>query len=163
MYKRQAYVEVPVEEKWEAPGVINKKPAHALLSRYSNPDQVQDAFLALRHYWTALLSQYHISSDSREVDRMVNIWNQYQCMVTFNMSRSASYYESGIGRGMGFRDSCQDLLGFVHLIPERARERILDIAATQFEDGSAYHQYQPLTKRGNADIGGGFNLSLIHI
>ena len=152
-----AYVEVPVEEKWEAPGVINKKPAHALLSRYSNPDQVQDAFLALRHYWTALLSQYHISSDSREVDRMVNIWNQYQCMVTFNMSRSASYYESGIGRGMGFRDSCQDLLGFVHLIPERARERILDIAATQFEDGSAYHQYQPLTKRGNADIGGGFN------
>ena len=92
-----------------------------------------------------------------KLDRMVNIWNQYQCMVTFNMSRSASYYESGIGRGMGFRDSCQDLLGFVHLIPERARERILDIAATQFEDGSAYHQYQPLTKRGNADIGGGFN------
>ena len=152
-----AYVEVPVEEKWEAPGVINKKPAHALLSRYSNPDQVQDAFLALRHYWTALLSRYHISSDSREVDRMVNIWNQYQCMVTFNMSRSASYFESGIGRGMGFRDSCQDLLGFVHLIPDRARERILDIAATQFEDGSAYHQYQPLTKKGNSDIGSGFN------
>ena len=152
-----AYVEVPVEEKWEAPGVINKKTAHALLSRYHNPDQVQDAFLALRHYWTELLSRYHISSDSREVDRMVNIWNQYQCMVTFNMSRSASYYESGIGRGMGFRDSCQDLLGFVHLIPERARERILDIAATQFEDGSAYHQYQPLTKKGNRDIGTGFN------
>ncbi|MFR5116277.1 MAG: GH36-type glycosyl hydrolase domain-containing protein [Eubacterium sp.] len=64
---------------------------------------------------------------------------------------------SGIGRGMGFRDSCQDLLGFVHLIPNRARERILDIAATQFEDGSAYHQYQPLTKKGNSDIGSGFN------
>ena len=80
---------------------------------------------------------------------MVNIWNQYQCMVTFNMSRSASYYESGIGRGMGFRDSCQDLLGFVHLIPDRARERIIDIASTQFQDGSAYHQYQPLTKKGN--------------
>ena len=152
-----AYVEVPVEEKWEAPGVINKKPAHALLSRYSNPDQIQEAFLALRHYWTALLSRYHISSDSREVDRMVNIWNQYQCMVTFNMSRSASYYESGIGRGMGFRDSCQDLLGFVHLIPDRARERIIDIASTQFQDGSAYHQYQPLTKKGNSDIGSGFN------
>jgi cellobiose phosphorylase len=78
-------------------------------------------------------------------------------MVTFNMSRSASYYESGMGRGMGFRDSCQDLLGFVHLIPERARERIIDIANTQFADGSTYHQYQPLTKKGNADIGGGFN------
>ena len=89
--------------------------------------------------------------------RMVNIWNQYQCMVTFNMSRSASYFESGMGRGMGFRDSCQDLLGFVHMIPERARERILDIAATQFEDGSAYHQYQPLTKKGNLAVGSGFN------
>ena len=88
---------------------------------------------------------------------MVNIWNPYQCMVTFNMSRSASYFETGIGRGMGFRDSNQDLLGFVHLIPERARERILDLASTQFADGSAYHQYQPLTKRGNNDVGSGFN------
>ena len=88
---------------------------------------------------------------------MVNIWNPYQCMVTFNMSRSASYFETGIGRGMGFRDSNQDLLGFVHLVPERARERIIDIASTQFADGSAYHQYQPLTKRGNNDIGSGFN------
>ena len=68
---------------------------------------------------------------------MVNIWNQYQCMVTFNMSRSASVTSrAGTGRGMGFRDSAQDLLGFVHLIPARARERILDIAATQFADGS---------------------------
>ena len=78
-------------------------------------------------------------------------------MVTFNMSRSASYFESGIGRGMGFRDSNQDLLGFVHQIPERARERLLDLAATQLEDGGAYHQYQPLTKKGNNEIGGNFN------
>ena len=108
--------------------------------------------------WENLLSKFTVKSSEEKLDRMVNIWNQYQCMVTFNMSRSASYYESGIGRGMGFRDSCQDLLGFVHLIPERARERIIDIASTQFEDGSAYHhQYQPLTKKGNSDIGSGFN------
>ena len=88
---------------------------------------------------------------------MVNIWNPYQCMVTFNLSRSASLFESGIGRGMGFRDSNQDLLGFVHMVPERARERILDIAATQLPTGGAYHQYQPLTKRGNDAIGSGFN------
>ena len=118
---------------------------------------MEQALSALAAYWEDLLSKYHVASSNEKVDRMVNIWNQYQCMVTFNMSRSASYYESGIGRGMGFRDSCQDLLGFVHLIPERARERILDIAATQFIDGSAYHQYQPLTKKGNSDIGSGFN------
>ncbi|HRE29286.1 MAG TPA: glycosyl transferase, partial [Anaerolineales bacterium] len=88
---------------------------------------------------------------------MVNIWNAYQCMVTFNMSRSTSLYETGIGRGMGFRDSNQDLLGFVHMVPERARERILDIAATQLPNGGAYHQYQPLTKRGNNDVGSNFN------
>lgn len=151
------YVENPEDEKWESAGVINKAPAKALLAKYQTDTDVETAFADLRQYWDTLLSKYHIRSENDKVDRMVNIWNQYQCMVTFNMSRSASYYESGIGRGMGFRDSCQDLLGFVHLIPDRARERIIDIASTQFQDGSAYHQYQPLTKKGNSDIGSGFN------
>ena len=151
------YVENPEDDKWESYGIINKKPAYAMLDRYKTDADVDKAFAELNTYWTNLLSKYSIKSSNDKVDRMVNIWNQYQCMVTFNMSRSASYYESGIGRGMGFRDSCQDLLGFVHLIPDRARERIIDIASTQFPDGSAYHQYQPLTKKGNSDIGSGFN------
>ena len=160
------YIENPQDEKWapadeaagiEALQVINKTRAHELLSRFATNEQTDAAFEALRTYWTNLLSTYTVTSTDDKLDRMVNIWNQYQCMVTFNMSRSASFFETGIGRGMGFRDSNQDLLGFVHLIPERARERILDIAATQFPDGSAYHQYQPLTKRGNNDIGSGFN------
>lgn len=151
------YIENPEEEKWESPGVINKKPAEQMLAKYQTDADVEKAFAALNDYWKGLLSKYSVKSSNDKVDRMVNIWNQYQCMVTFNMSRSASYYESGIGRGMGFRDSCQDLLGFVHLIPDRARQRIIDIASTQFQDGSAYHQYQPLTKKGNSDIGSGFN------
>lgn len=151
------YVENPEDDKWESYGIINKKPAYAMLDRYKTDADVDKAFAELNTYWINLLSKYSIKSSNDKVDRMVNIWNQYQCMVTFNMSRSASYYESGIGRGMGFRDSCQDLLGFVHLIPDRARERIIDIASTQFQDGSAYHQYQPLTKKGNSDIGSGFN------
>ena len=151
------YIENPQEEKWTAPGVINKTRAHELMARYATDAQVDEALAKLHAHWNNLLSTYMVRSSDEKLDRMVNIWNQYQCMVTFNMSRSASYYESGTGRGMGFRDSCQDLLGFVHLIPARARERILDIAATQFPDGSAYHQYQPLTKKGNMDIGSGFN------
>ena len=151
------YIENPQEEKWAAPGVINKTRAHELMARYANDAQVDEALAKLHAHWNNLLSTYAVRSSDEKLDRMVNIWNQYQCMVTFNMSRSASYYESGTGRGMGFRDSCQDLLGFVHLIPARARERILDIAATQFPDGSAYHQYQPLTKKGNMDVGSGFN------
>ena len=151
------YIENPQDEKWEAPNVVNKTRAKQMLARYATDELFNEAFSDLTEYWSNLLSKYEVESDNPEVNRMVNIWNQYQCMVTFNMSRSASYYESGIGRGMGFRDSCQDLLGFVHLIPDRARERIIDIASTQFEDGSAYHQYQPLTKKGNSDIGSGFN------
>ena len=154
------YVENPVNEKWVGraeDGIINRAPADALLARFDTTEKADAALAELKAYWDKLLGHFTIASSEEKLDRMVNVWHQYQCMVTFNMSRSASYFESGIGRGMGFRDSCQDLLGFVHLIPDRARERILDIAATQFEDGSAYHQYQPLTKKGNADIGSGFN------
>lgn len=151
------YAQNPVDKKWESQDVINKAPALDTISRLNTDKKVDDALKALADYWDALLSKFTLNCADEKLNRMVNIWNQYQCMVTFNMSRSASYFESGTGRGMGFRDSCQDLLGFVHLIPDRARQRILDIAATQFEDGSAYHQYQPLTKKGNADIGSGFN------
>lgn len=151
------YIENPKEEKWAAPGVINKTRAKEMIARFDSDEKVASELAQLRQYWDALLSVYKVESPDEKLNRMVNIWNPYQCMVTFNMSRSASYFETGIGRGMGFRDSNQDLLGFVHQIPERARERIIDIASTQFPDGSAYHQYQPLTKRGNNDVGSGFN------
>ena len=137
--------------------LINKADARATLARFDTTAKVEAAFDELRTYWDALLGQFSVRTDDERTDRMVNIWNQYQCMVTFNFSRSASFFESGIGRGMGFRDSNQDLVGFVHQIPARARQRILDIAATQFPDGGCYHQYQPLTRRGNNDIGSGFN------
>lgn len=151
------YVENDKDNKWIALNVINKEKAYAMQEQFKDNASVEKALEDLKVYWDGLLSKYILDSHDEKLNRMVNIWNPYQCMITFNMSRSASYFESGIGRGMGFRDSNQDLLGFVHQIPDRARERILDLAATQFEDGSAYHQYQPLTKKGNHDIGGGFN------
>ena len=153
------YQENPKNDKFDPPGsqTINKKRVKSIIARYLQPAAVEQAFTDLRDYWTRTLGILQVRTDNEHVDRMVNIWNAYQCMVTFNMSRSASLYESGIGRGMGFRDSNQDLLGFVHMVPARARERILDIAATQLPNGGAYHQYQPLTKRGNNDVGSGFN------
>ncbi len=166
------YVENPVNEKF-APdltaddklittanskkNIINKKKAHEMIAMCDTAEKADKLFAELKAYWDTLLCQYHVDSPDEKVNRMVNIWNQYQCMVTFNMSRSASYFESGIGRGMGFRDSNQDLLGFVHQIPERARERLIDLAATMLEDGGAYHQYQPLTKMGNHELGSNFN------
>ena len=137
--------------------IINKEKAHAVIKRFSTVEAVEAAFEELCRLWDDLLSRFSVQSSDERLNRMVNIWNQYQCMITFCFSRSASFFESGVGRGMGFRDSNQDLVGFVHQVPSRARQRIIDIASTQFPDGGCYHQYQPLTKRGNNDIGGGFN------
>lgn len=153
------YHENPKDDKFDPPNsqIINKRTVKPIIAKYLKGENVEAAFQKLRENWAKLLGIYQVQTPDEHTNRMVNIWNAYQCMVTFNMSRSASYFESGIGRGMGFRDSNQDLLGFVHMIPERARERIIDIASTQLESGGAYHQYQPLTKRGNNDVGSGFN------
>jgi cellobiose phosphorylase len=151
------YVENDVRDKWERPGIINKTKAEEMISRIKTSEDIDGELTKLKEYWDELLSVYEIEHPDERLSRMVNIWNPYQCITTYNMSRSASYFESGIGRGFGFRDSNQDLLGCIHQIPEKSKQRILDIAATQMEDGSAYHQYQPLTKRGNGEIGGNFN------
>ncbi len=153
------YHENPVDQKFDPPDsqTINKKLVKPTIAKYLDPKRADAAFERLRLYWDSLLGIFQVNTPDIHTNRMVNIWNAYQCMATFNMSRSASFYESGIGRGLGFRDSNQDLLGFVHMAPIRARERILDLAATQLPTGGAYHQYQPLTKRGNNDVGGGFN------
>jgi cellobiose phosphorylase len=153
------YAENPKNEKFDEPGsqVINKRYVRPVIERYLQAHQVEAAFARLRTYWDGLLGIFSVQTPDEHTDRMVNIWNAYQCMITFNLSRSASYFESGIGRGMGFRDSTQDLLGFVHMAPERARQRLLDVSATQLPSGGAYHQYQPLTKRGNNDVGSNFN------
>jgi cellobiose phosphorylase len=153
------YHEIPKDKKFDPSGsqTINKNMVKPVIARYLNGKTADAAFERLRQYWDNLLSIFQVETPDIHANRMVNIWNVYQCMVTFNLSRSASFFESGVGRGLGFRDSNQDLLGFVHLEPLRARERILDLAATQLASGGAYHQYQPLTKRGNNDIGSGFN------
>jgi cellobiose phosphorylase len=153
------YHENPVEHKFDPPGsqTIYKGRVRPIIAKYLDPANVEKAFQRLRSHWCDLLGICQVDTPDVHTNRMVNIWNPCQCMATFNVSRSASFYESGIGRGLGFRDSSQDLLGFVHMVPARARERILDLAATQLPTGGAYHQYQPLTKRGNDDIGSNFN------
>ncbi len=151
------YVETEKDKKWEQPKIINKAQALQMISRYDSVEKTEKGLLDLKTYWTDLLSHFQVHHADEKLARMVNIWNQYQCMVTYNIGRAASFFESGIGRGLGFRDTNQDLLGFVHQIPERAKERILDVAATQFQDGGCYHQYQPLTKRGNDAVGSNFN------
>jgi cellobiose phosphorylase len=153
------YWENPRDQKFDPPGsgILNKALVRPVIDRWLRPSAVAEGFDHLRESWTSLVTTLQVDTPDRDTNRMVNTWNPYQCLVTFEMSRSVSLFESGIGRGMGFRDTNQDLLGFVHMSPVRARARILDVAATQLATGGAYHQFQPLTKRGNNDIGSGFN------
>jgi cellobiose phosphorylase len=153
------YHENPPGEKFDPPGsqTLNKRSVKPIIGRYLQADEVEGAFQALRVHWDRLLNKLQVATPDSHTNRMVNVWNAYQGMAALNVSRSASYFESGTGRGIGFRDSNQDLLGFVHLDPERSRARLLDLAATQLPSGGAYHQYQPLTKRGNDDVGSDFN------
>jgi cellobiose phosphorylase len=153
------YGENPPDAKFDPPGstTIDTRRVRPVMERYLKGEEVAAAFDRLTERWAELLDAFQVSTPSEHTNRMVNVWNAYQCMATLNLSRSASYFDTGIGRGIGFRDSSQDLLGYVHMAGDRARERILDLAATQLPTGGAYHQYQPLTKRGNDAIGSGFN------
>ncbi len=124
------------------------KETERFIKKYRHADSVAEEFGKLKSYWSAYFTNFAVSTPDKEVDLMANTWHQYQCRTTFNWSRSASYYESGIGRGMGFRDSNQDTLGVVHAIPDRVKTRIMELMANQFENGSSYHQFFPLTKKG---------------
>lgn len=153
------YYENPPDDKFDPPEsqMINRRMVSKVIKQFLAPGEVEKSFNELKDYWRNILNRFQVSTPDEHTDRMVNIWNAYQVMTTFNLSRSASYFESGIGRGIGFRDSNQDLLGFVQLVPQRARQRLLDLASTQMKNGGAYHQYQPMTKKGNNDVGTNFN------
>jgi cellobiose phosphorylase len=153
------YFENPKDQKFVPKDSqnINKTLVLPTIEKYLKKEFSDSAFEQLGKYWERILGVFQVGTPNEHVNRMLNIWNAYQCMVTFNVSRSASLFESGVGRGLGFRDSNQDLLGFVQMVPAKARQRLLDVAATQLPNGGAYHQYQPLTKRGNDAIGSNFN------
>jgi cellobiose phosphorylase len=144
-------------EKWARDGSPNVSAARRLHARLLDAQHVANAFAAHRRRWATLLDALQVSTPDPRLNELVNTWNAYQCLVTFNLARSASLFETGRGRGIGFRDSNQDCLGVAHIAPDDVRERLVHLAATQKSDGSAYHQYQPLTRTGNSDIGSGFN------
>jgi len=130
-------------------GVAGRKTeAKAIYNKYKNETKVYSKLEELKKYWQGYLKHYRAETPDKDVDAMVNVWNQYQCRTTFNWSRFASYYEAGIGRGMGFRDSNQDTLGVVHAIPGRVKTRIKELASNQFKNGSSYHKFFPITKTG---------------
>jgi len=111
---------------------------------YNSKDAVEKEFQRVQEYWNKRMNYYSCKTPSDEVNTMVNIWNQYQCHMTFNWSRSASFNEAGGRDGMGFRDSNQDTLGVVHAIPEEVKNKLIDLLKAQLSAGYALHGVQPL-------------------
>lgn len=144
-------------DKWNADGTPNVSAARRVRARLHDKEYLASTRARLRQRWDAILNVQQVSTPDPQLSELVNTWNPYQCMVNFNLARSASLFETGRGRGIGFRDSNQDCLGVVHIAPGEVRQRLMHLAATQKSDGSSYHQYQPLTRTGNSEIGGGFN------
>ena len=130
-------------------GVVEKKSdAKKCIQKYKEKSAVDAELQRLREHWDAYLSNLQAKTVDEEFNIMINVWNQYQCKTTFDWSRYVSFYETGIGRGMGFRDCNQDTLGVVHALPKKVRQRILDLTKNQFENGHVYHLYYPLTGEG---------------
>lgn len=151
------FAENLARDKWNSDGSPNIDVARRIRSGLHDREYVVRARASLRRRWDSILGVLQVSTPDAQLSELVNTWNPYQCMVNFNLARSASLFETGRGRGIGFRDSNQDCLGVVQIAPDEVRQRLIHLAATQKSDGSSYHQYQPLTRTGNSDIGGGFN------
>lgn len=127
----------------------NKAAARQKMKKYKDTNHALEKLQEIKEAWASHLAKLQVQTPDKEFNTMINTWNQYQCRVTFNWARSASFYESGIGRGIGFRDSNQDCLGVLHAISPSVKQRIIDLAKNQFKAGNSFHQYFPLTKAGD--------------
>lgn len=120
------------------------------IREYLKPSEAKSALGRLKEYWGNYLDRLKVQTPDEEMDLFVNLWNQYQCKTTFNWSRFVSLYQLGLSRGMGIRDSAQDILGVVHTIPGEAKELIVKLLKCQYTDGRSYHLFFPLTGEGGS-------------
>ncbi len=131
-------------------GVVKEKSqATKLIQNYKNSEKVSIEFLKLKEVWDKYLQNFIANTPDQDFNSIINIWNPYQCKTTFDWARYVSFYETGIGRGLGFRDSNQDTLAVCHTLPNKVHDRLIELAKTQFESGKVYHIYFPLIGRGD--------------
>jgi cellobiose phosphorylase len=116
--------------------------------RYIKSTQVKSAFKKLDEDWSNYLSTMQVRTPDPDMDAMLNFWNLVQCRSTLYWSRFVSAYETGLGRGMGTRDSAQDTFATVQSVPTKARETLDMLWHLQFKDGHTWHQVYPLTGEG---------------
>lgn len=121
--------------------------AMPVINKYRNSSAVDSAFAELKDFWEEHLSRFQIQTPDKDLNRMLNIHNPRQCYTTKNWSRYLSLYQTGYGsaRGIGVRDSSQDIMGVLDRKPQEGRDLLRKIISVQKRDGSAMHQFNPAT------------------
>lgn len=109
--------------------------ANKILSRYVNAGTVEDEVAELKNYWHSKLENFEVKTPSEEFNNMINVWNSYQCFITFTWSRAASLIYCGLRNGYGYRDTVQDIQGIIHLDPEMALDKIRFMISAQVDNG----------------------------
>ena len=123
-----------------------------VVGRFSDLAEVEVARARMRADWDAYLGRFTIETPDADTNAMLGFWNQVQCRTTLYWSRFVSGYETGLGRGMGTRDSGQDTLGIVHAAPEHARQMLSRTWEMQFRDGHTWHLFFPLSGEGGTGL-----------
>jgi cellobiose phosphorylase len=124
--------------------------AKAAFAAFESDAQVDGALGAMRKYWDEYLSKLQVKTPSAALDSMVNVHNPRQCFMTKNWSRDLSLYQLGFGgRGIGFRDSSQDIMGVLTSMSGEAKELLEKLISVQKADGSAMHQFYASTMVAN--------------
>ena len=133
------------------PGLID-----SVISFFKKSKNVKKAYQCMTQDWEDYLNFFKVETPDAEMNAMLNFWNPLQCRTTMYWSRFVSAYESGLGRGMGTRDSAQDILGTVHAAPSFSRDVLSKLWHLQFRDGHTWHQFYPLTGEGGPGLAGEF-------
>jgi cellobiose phosphorylase len=116
------------------------------IERLRNPVEIDKLFGKLTAFWNEYLALMQIKTPDAGLNSMINVHNTRQCFITYNWSRYLSYYQLGMGsRGLGFRDSSQDVMGVVDRMPDEAKKLIVKLLSVQKSDGSAMHQFNPMS------------------
>lgn len=123
----------------------------AEIERYRDPAEVDKAFEGLADFWDMYLAHMQVHTSDESFNTMINVHNPRQCYITKNWSRYLSLYQLGLGtRGIGFRDSSQDVMGVLSHMPQEGRELIEMLLHVQRKSGCAMHSLNPVTMEGSA-------------
>lgn len=104
---------------------------------------VDKSFSSLEENWNRYLAKFEAEVPDEKAQRMINIWNPYQAQRNFQFSRNISFYATGTFRGVGYRDTAQDILAQVPFNLETSKDKIKLLLGQQYNDGHVNHYFFP--------------------